>query len=360
VFGVSRVDRNSGFQTFVSVNAWERMSFSGRSGFVHDSDHSYRLNSQALKPTFLPYEAYLIHIYGKDFSVLTSARKKRVWPRPLPHWLLVAAQVHRLHSKMTSIVSKDKDFLQCFWDLALDNSNARVAASARLIEFVKKNLETERDYALKRLIKGLGSSRDCARHGFATCLTEFLHLPGVSVEHTLEILDNSTKVTGSLKGAEERDFLFSKLFCIMAIIRSKKTVDNKEEHMNLLDRLLELHEQKGWMREVVVEALLLFCSSLTDTAMVNATILKVKTLVSTPIVDMAAWQLSFCIGLAQLQSATHKDGAKIAAVWQKEWKKEAAELEVCKTPLTMDNIESLKDTLLAATAGYPKVRRVEI
>jgi hypothetical protein len=256
---------------------------------------------------------------------------------------------------MTSIVSKDKDFLQCFWDLALDNSNSRVAASARLIEFVKKNLDAERDYSLKRLIKGLGSSRDCARHGFATCLAEFLHLPGVLVEHTLEILDNSTKVTGSLKGAEERDFLFSKLFCIMAIIRSKKTVGDKEVHMNLLDRLLELHEQKGWMREVVVEALLLFCSSLTDAAMVNATILKLKPLVSSAIVDMAAWQLSLCIGLAQLQSAAHKDSAKIAAVWQKEWRKEAAELEVSKTPLSMDNIESLKDTLLAATAGYPKV-----
>ncbi len=123
--------------------------------------------------------------------------------------------------------------------------------------------------------------------------------------------------------------------------------------MNLLDRLLELHEQKGWMREVVVEALLLFCSSLTDASMVNATVLKLKPLTSSAIADMAAWQLSLCIGLAQLQSAS---GTKIAAVWQKEWRKETAELEITKTPLCMANIEALKDTLLAATAGYPKVR----
>ena len=96
---------------------------------------------------------------------------------------------------MTSIISKDKDFLQCFWDLALNDSNKRVTASANLIEFVKKNMDTEKEYALKRLIKGLGSSRDSARHGFATCLTEFLHLPGVNVPGVLALLDNSTKVT---------------------------------------------------------------------------------------------------------------------------------------------------------------------
>ena len=95
---------------------------------------------------------------------------------------------------MTSIVSKDKEFLQCFWDLALDDGAKRVAASARLIEFVKKNLDAERDYALKRLIKGLASSRESARHGFSTCLCEFLHLPGVKVDDALEIMDNSTKV----------------------------------------------------------------------------------------------------------------------------------------------------------------------
>lgn len=95
---------------------------------------------------------------------------------------------------MTSIISKDKDFLQCFWDLALNDSNKRVTASANLIEFVKKNMDTEKEYALKRLIKGLGSSRDSARHGFATCLTEFLHLPGVNVPGVLALLDNSTKV----------------------------------------------------------------------------------------------------------------------------------------------------------------------
>jgi DNA polymerase phi len=95
---------------------------------------------------------------------------------------------------MASVLNKDKDFLQCFWDLALSDSNVRVAAAARLVTFVKNNLENERDYALKRLVKGLASSRDSARHGFSTCLAEFLQLPGVTVATVLDLLDSSTKV----------------------------------------------------------------------------------------------------------------------------------------------------------------------
>jgi hypothetical protein len=159
-------------------------------------------------------------------------------------------------------------------------------------------------------------------------------------------------VTGSLKGAEERDFLFSKLFCILSIIRSGKTAGDRTEHMNLLDRLLELHDQKGWMREVVVEALLTFCSTLTDAGMINATLVKLRPLLEVSIKDMAAWQVCLAVGLHQLHTVSK---AKVGVIWQSEWRKEMASVEVGKEPLTMQSISLLKDTLLASTTGYPKV-----
>jgi hypothetical protein len=159
-------------------------------------------------------------------------------------------------------------------------------------------------------------------------------------------------VTGSLKGAEERDFLFSKLFCILSIIRSGKTAADRTEHMNLLDRLIELHEQKGWMREVVVEALLTFCSTLTDAGTINATLVKLRPLLEVSVKDMAAWQVCLAVGLHQLHTVSK---AKVGAVWQSEWRKEMANVEVGKEPLTMQSIGVLKDTLLASTTGYPKV-----
>ena len=96
---------------------------------------------------------------------------------------------------MTSSIGKDKAFLQCFWDLASDDSVTRIAASAQLVAFVKNNLDAEREYGLKRLVKGLASSRDSARQGFAACLCEYLQLPGVEVSHVLEILDETTPVS---------------------------------------------------------------------------------------------------------------------------------------------------------------------
>jgi DNA polymerase phi len=260
--------------------------------------------------------------------------------------------------KATSTSNKDKDFLQCFWDLASDDSSKRIAASVRIVEFVAKNLDEERDYALKRLIKGLGSSRDSARQGFATCLSEFLQLPGVQVDHALELLDDSTKVTGSLKGAEERDFLFSKLFCCIAIIRSGLIKDNKEQQLDILDRLLSLHEGKGWMREVVSDTLLLFCSSLSDSEVIGATLVKLKPLLNVQIADMTAWQISMAIGLQHLVNSTAKDRATVTATWKVQWKAELSELPISVHPITVHIIEELKDTLLAATTGYPKIHKV--
>lgn len=259
---------------------------------------------------------------------------------------------------MTSTSNKDKDFLQCFWDLASDDTSKRVSASVRIVEFVGKNLDAERDYALKRLIKGLGSSRDSARQGFATCLCEFLQLPGVEVVKTLELLDDTTKVTGSLKGAEERDFLFSKLFCCIAVIRSGVSKNNKEQLLDILDRLLVLHEGKGWMREVVSDTLLQFAASLTDAEVINATLLKLKPLLSVPVADMTAWQISLSIGLQQLRHSPAKDRASVTAVWQAQWKAEMSELAVSVTPVTMNIIGELADTLLAATTGFPKINKV--
>eukprot|EP01032_Pedospumella_encystans_P026599 gene26599-30059_t len=259
---------------------------------------------------------------------------------------------------MSSIGTKDKDFLQCFWDLASNDAAKRVSASVHIVEFVAKNLDAERDYTLKRLVKGLGSSRDSARQGFATCLCEFLQLPGVEVAHILDVLDSTTQVTGSLKGAEERDFLFSKLFCCIALIRSGAVKNDKTLQLDILDRLLVLHEGKGWMREVVTDALLQFNASLTDAEVIHATLVKLKPLLLLPVAEMAAWQICLAIGLQNIRYSTDKARNTVTTVWQAQWKKEMFELPVSTSPVTMNIIDKLTDTLLASTTGYPKIHRV--
>lgn len=66
------------------------------------------------------------------------------------------------------------EFLQYFWDLAKPEHDARVKACAGILETLQKPDEDGEimSYTLKRLVKGLASSRDCARQGFSFALSE--------------------------------------------------------------------------------------------------------------------------------------------------------------------------------------------
>lgn len=73
----------------------------------------------------------------------------------------------------------DEKFLQCFWDLAVADEKKRQNAAKDLLTFLEheQTEDTSKQfpkfsYALTRLIRGLGSSRDCARQGFSTALAQ--------------------------------------------------------------------------------------------------------------------------------------------------------------------------------------------
>ena len=79
---------------------------------------------------------------------------------------------------MAPVLQFDEKFRQCFWDLASVKEQVREKAAAQLIHILvaeeKANVEEKKQlaYALTRLIRGLSSSRDGARQGFSTALTQ--------------------------------------------------------------------------------------------------------------------------------------------------------------------------------------------
>lgn len=101
-----------------------------------------------------------------------------------------------LHSIMS--VARDKTFLNYFYDLASDDKSVRLNAANLLVVHIKNSLKNKQpsdsEYALKRLVRGLASSRESARQGFATCLCELLVLPEMDLSVALDILDENTKV----------------------------------------------------------------------------------------------------------------------------------------------------------------------
>jgi DNA polymerase phi len=163
--------------------------------------------------------------------------------------------------------TKGNAFLNCFWDLASNEAGSRITAAEGIISHLQfasggteDQIAKDTAYALKRLVKGLSSSRESARLGFASCLVEVLCMERVSVTETLELLDEATRVTGSMKGSDERDVLFGRLFAFGAIIRSGRLREDIENARSVLDMMVELLTTKGWIREAVVECLLEFCT----------------------------------------------------------------------------------------------------
>lgn len=92
-------------------------------------------------------------------------------------------------------VVKDKEFMQCFWDLAADKAELRVESGSKLLTFLADGRDaTYATYTLQRLIRGLCSPRDSARLGFSVALTQYLSLYRPEVATVLEMLDKDTKV----------------------------------------------------------------------------------------------------------------------------------------------------------------------
>jgi len=284
-----------------------------------------------------------------------------------------------------NVLKKDPTFLNCFWELASQDGSVRVAASERLSTFLSDDeVAHERNYTTNRLVRGLASSREAARLGFATALTNLLRQDTVELKEVWSVLDKETMITGSMKGEEERDNLFAKLFCCLCVIRSQKIKNQSAELAletagELLRRLLELHAAKGWLREVTAYACVLLLSScrrLTEVRMVAAELIARLT---PPLSSFAAWQLQLLVLLQNLtyrhdisrRDSNHTitcsntliykmDDSSSAPVEDDEIIMLDSEIErqLIRSDLfvsPLNNLDCFRDTLFACVAGYPKV-----
>lgn len=76
-------------------------------------------------------------------------------------------------------------------------------------------------YTLSRLVKGLSSGRAAARPGFATALVELLRgVPAITTTAVYKLIQDTTRTAGSMKGHEERDAYFGRIFGFLALHRA--------------------------------------------------------------------------------------------------------------------------------------------
>ncbi|KAF9941246.1 DNA-directed DNA polymerase [Mortierella alpina] len=108
-------------------------------------------------------------------------------------------------------------------------------------------------YALKRLIRGLPSDREAARQGFSLALTELLiGLDFLTVKIVLELLFRFTEIKNFMKGKEERNHMFGRIFGYMSIIQSGMLARPKttlEDIQLIVDDLVEYSQEKSYLSE---------------------------------------------------------------------------------------------------------------
>lgn len=105
---------------------------------------------------------------------------------------------------MSGSNEKSSKFMNWFWDLASDDDSRRCIAATMIVKYVieaqkktddSNSISVDGDYTLKRLVRGLSSSRDSARQGFSACLCQFLKVfTCVDTEKVMQQLDDTTKV----------------------------------------------------------------------------------------------------------------------------------------------------------------------
>ncbi|KAK7412192.1 hypothetical protein VNO78_03642 [Psophocarpus tetragonolobus] len=192
-----------------------------------------------------------------------------------------------------------------FKDLAAASESARESAAKQLVMELKAvqnaydarqekesgegalKLEAEKDdgldncapsvrYAVRRLIRGVSSSRECARQGFALGLTVLVggvHI--IKVESFLKLVVNLLEVTSSMKGQEAKDCLLGRLFAYGALARSGRltlewNLDKSTPFIReFITVVISLANKKRYLQEPAVSIILDLVEKLPADALVN-------------------------------------------------------------------------------------------
>ncbi|CAN1827436.1 Myb-binding protein 1A [Linum perenne] len=180
--------------------------------------------------------------------------------------------------------------IDVFKDLASADASVREAGVERLVTELQKvqnayegnkelyesglKLEADKDdglndtapsvrYAIRRLIRGASSPRECARQGYALGLTLLVcTIPSIKVDSMLKLIFEILEVSASMKGQEAKDCLLGRLFSYGALARSGRLNELCSSDPNTLvikefvSVLLTLATKKSYLPEPVVTVIL--------------------------------------------------------------------------------------------------------
>ncbi|KAA8545689.1 hypothetical protein F0562_020860 [Nyssa sinensis] len=131
-------------------------------------------------------------------------------------------------------------------------------------------------YAVRRLIRGVSSSRECARQGFALGLTLLVGaIPSIKVDSLLKLVVDLLEVSSSMKGQEVKDCLLGRLFAYGALARSGRLAeewisDKSSPYIKeFVSAVISLAAKKRYLQEPAVSVILDLIEKLPIEAVLN-------------------------------------------------------------------------------------------
>jgi hypothetical protein len=154
-----------------------------------------------------------------------------------------------------------------------------------------------------------------------------------------------------MKGSDERDVMFGRLFGYLAVIRAGALLGKPStEVLHILDRFIELFKRKAWIREVMAESILYLLESVPLTNEVGPSLVARIKLIAEPgdMPDLSAYQIVLLSGLQRYSANQVLQGHTFLPP-----------LLVSVVPvfpvISAETLPLLTQTLLAACNGFPKV-----
>ncbi|KAL4162412.1 hypothetical protein PRNP1_002951 [Phytophthora ramorum] len=253
------------------------------------------------------------------------------------------------------------DFLKLFWTLAESDRDVRTQAAAQLLAHLQSSAKADAEvqYTLKRLVRGLASSRDAARQGFSTALSGLLVAfpTQLALQSTHELLRDAMEVHSSMKPMEQREHMFGRLFGLLALHRSGRLAADLPLLVAVVKELLEMAAFKRWFRETCYEAALTLLADvpadqfLTEVAAPIHNCLKIQPSKGSEEEGVVAWnadQVLLAVGVQRYLHATGIDQ-------DEEQMKQLPANFAAVNALQRHNVHLLARPLRGSSGCYPRV-----
>ncbi|NXP22956.1 MBB1A protein, partial [Scytalopus superciliaris] len=155
------------------------------------------------------------------------------------------------------VLRQGRAFLDFFWDIAKPEQEVRLAATENLLRHLREGKkDDELKYTLKRLVEGLGATREAARPGFSLALAQVLQtfeeIPLCSVLEQIKEKHSLEKVKKKLV----RSAAFGNFFGVMSLFQSGRLVKDRKALLESIQLLQQLTNHQTHLRDLPRKTLL--------------------------------------------------------------------------------------------------------